>query len=164
MKTAPRMGGDHPAGFTLLEIMIVVAIMALVALMAGPSVLKRVPYYRLNSAVSSVLAELRAARMAALSEDRQVEVALDSPGRLLLVQIDRNENDVYEADEIVTLKIGDSDKISVSAVVTNGTFTPRGDFECEEGFWKITVDSQGAGQTYVYVFRSGKVEETDESL
>lgn len=164
MKTPPRTGGGRLSGFTLLEIMIVVAIVALVALMAGPSVIKRVPYYRLNSAVSSVLAELRAAKMAALSEDRQVEVSLDAPGRLLFVQIDRNENDVYEADEIVSLKIGESDKISVSAAVTNGTFTPRGDFECDEGFWKITVDSQGAGHTYVYVFRSGKVEETDESL
>ena len=164
MNTASRTGGDRPAGFTLLEIMIVVAIMALAALVAGPSVVRRVPYYRLNGAVSSVLAELRAARMAAVSEDRRVEVALDSANRLLFVRIDRNENDVYDADEVVTLTIGDSDKISVSAGVTNGVFSPRGDFECQEGFWKITVASQGADEKFVYVFQSGQVQETDESL
>ncbi|NQT92733.1 MAG: prepilin-type N-terminal cleavage/methylation domain-containing protein [Lentisphaerae bacterium] len=164
MNTAPSKGGDRPAGFSLIEIMLVVAIMAFAALLTVPSVIKRVPYYRLDGAVSSVLAELRAARMAAVSENQPVEVSLDAPNRLLVVLIDRNENDVYESDETVTLKIAESEKVSVSVSVTNGTFTPRGDFQCDEGLWKITVVSQGAGEKFVYVFQSGQVQESDESL
>jgi len=144
--------------------MIVVAIIAVAALVVGPNVIRGIPGYRVNSALSALFAELRAARMAAISENRQVALELDCAHKLFFVKIDRNGNASYEADETIRLAISSSDAVSVSAAVTNGTFNPRGNFTCAAGYWKIGISANGADDRFVYVFQSGQVQQSDESL
>ncbi len=61
-------------GFTLLEMMIVVALMAIVAAIAVPNVVSEMPRYRLNGAARQVMSELVAARMQAVSQNNQFKI------------------------------------------------------------------------------------------
>ncbi|HUK61560.1 MAG TPA: GspH/FimT family pseudopilin [Stellaceae bacterium] len=62
-------------GFTLLELMIVLAIMALVAAIAFPRLAARAPASALGAASEEMRAALATARSAAIAEDRAVTVA-----------------------------------------------------------------------------------------
>ena len=64
----------------MLEIMTVVVIALFIGMLAGPALVRRMPEYRLDGAVSAAVGELRAARMAAISEGRPVTAEVDSGG------------------------------------------------------------------------------------
>jgi general secretion pathway protein H len=63
------------AGFTLVELMIVLAIMALMAAIALPRLIARGPTTAVSAAAEEVRAALGTARSAAIAEDRTVRVA-----------------------------------------------------------------------------------------
>jgi general secretion pathway protein H len=65
---------DRGAGFTLVELMIVLAIMALVAALAMPELLRRAPASGLGAAAEELRAALSSARAAAIAQDREVSV------------------------------------------------------------------------------------------
>lgn len=67
----PRDRGRVP-GFTLLELLIVLAILSLAAGLAIPLFAKRAPVAALNGAALEVRAALAAARSAAIAENREV--------------------------------------------------------------------------------------------
>lgn len=70
-----RDAGPGRAGFTLVELMIVLAILGLAVGLALPLIGKRMPGAALGSAAQQVRAALGAARSASIAEDREVVFA-----------------------------------------------------------------------------------------
>ena len=66
------MRASHSKGFTLVELMVVVAIVAILAAMAAPSYRDMIDRYRLRSAADDVLSMLANARA------QSVKIGLDA--------------------------------------------------------------------------------------
>jgi len=66
------------AGFTLIELMIVIAIMAILAGIAAPNFQTYMTQRRLNGAARQVMTDLMAARMKAVSLNQKVKVSFGS--------------------------------------------------------------------------------------
>ena len=68
-------------GFTLVELMIVIAVIAVLATMSAPSLLHNMPDYKLNGTVRGIFSIPQHARMSAASAGKECRVKffLDSP-------------------------------------------------------------------------------------
>ncbi len=65
------------SGFTLLELMIVVAIAAILAVLAAPDISSLMPRYRLNRTVREFADNVQLARILAISQNREYRICLD---------------------------------------------------------------------------------------
>ncbi|NQT92659.1 MAG: hypothetical protein HQ559_07855 [Lentisphaerae bacterium] len=164
MNNAFIKGRRRAAGFTLIDIMLVVAIFGVMACFAVVSMRRVRARHSLDDAVSVVVAELRAARTYARSGSRPVLVAIDPVGKTLTVRIDRDGNGSFTANEQSVVRIGRSPAVSVSVNTTNGVFSAAGSFSCAQSFWKTRVSVPDLGVEYVYVFAAGQIERSEESL
>ncbi len=152
------------SGFTLVDLMIAVTVMGLIAFMAMPAIVKKMPERRLEGAVSAVVAQLRTAREQARSESRAVVVEIDARARCVTLKSDRNGNNVYETDETTALDLQSFTGVEIFANATNGVFHARGEFHCNASSLKIVLKAGNAGERFVYVFPGGHVESSRDSL
>ena len=63
-----------PSGFTLLELIVTIALLAIVLAMVAPNLLSYVPKSRLNGAARKVMTDLVAARMKAVKTSSRTQV------------------------------------------------------------------------------------------
>jgi prepilin-type N-terminal cleavage/methylation domain-containing protein len=87
---------NWPDGFTLIEILITMVIIAIVAGISAPAILSMVPNMRLKAAGRDAYSALQNARMLAIKESRDVTVRFSTPGF-----IDDNNNGAYDTGEIL---------------------------------------------------------------
>ena len=151
-------------GFSLLDTAVAVAILGLLVLAATPGILGRIPHYDLRNAQSAVFSELRAARRLSLSESRSVSVDIAPSLLTVTVKIDRNDNGIYEEDELSVLDVSRFGSISLQINSGTGIFRPRGTFWGPNGLWEIKISVDGAGDKYVYAFPGGLIQKSDEQL
>jgi len=64
-------------GFTLLELMIVIAIIAVVSAIVAPNLIRYLPNYRLGQASRDMLATMQLSRLKAVKENASVVVLID---------------------------------------------------------------------------------------
>ena len=86
-QSAPRRGGIRP-GFSLIEMLVTVSMLAIMVGMAAPNVSKDITHGRVNSAAHIVAADLEQALSLAGRQRRPVRVIIDA-GRKEIVLTDR---------------------------------------------------------------------------
>ncbi len=87
----------HSKGFTMIELMIILAVLAILIGIAIPSYNSLMPRYRLNGAARLVATDLSGARMKAVKLNRRVQVFFSSPEYKICD--DANQNGTVATDE-----------------------------------------------------------------
>lgn len=79
----------NAAGFSLTELMMVVAIIGILALITAPNIVTGLPTYRIKAAVRDCTSQLRNARHLAIKEKRNVTVTFDGDKNFYMVGANR---------------------------------------------------------------------------
>ncbi len=87
------------SGFTLYELLIVIAITAVLSAIAIPNFIKWLPKYRLGSAARSLLSAMQYSRLMAVKENVNVLVNFDPGNNLYRIFADYDGDDNQDADE-----------------------------------------------------------------
>lgn len=129
-----QMTGRDERGFTLIELMVTVAIMAVIAGIAAPSFTNLIRSNRLTSSSNELVAALQAARMAAISRRATTTVCPSTDGSSCAASIGNRwivystKNGTVTPLRDVTVSTGVTVKAStnLSAASNKLTFTPNG--------------------------------------
>ncbi len=99
-------------GFSLLELLIVVAMIMVIAAMATPTVFTAMSNYRLRTTASGVAAVCQRARMRAVSDDRWRPVQTDTIGGATIVYV--------EVDDPLDTSANSPDELTMVAALPRG--------------------------------------------
>jgi len=78
-------------GFSLLELMVVIAIIAISAAFAIPNLFSDIPKYNLSAGARELLSAMQLARMTAIKENSNVVLSFNSGTRSLTIYVDDGE-------------------------------------------------------------------------
>lgn len=114
-------------GFTLVEVMIVVAIIGILAAVATPGIMATIPRYRLRAEARELLINFKKAKMEAVKRNRNVVLAftpaVGALGGSYRVFVDTDSNNSYAVPPDIQL-VNQSMRTNVQLVST--TFNPAG--------------------------------------
>ena len=92
------------SGFTLIEMMIVIAVFAIVASIAIPNFMSLLPGMRLNGAARQVMGDLMAARMKAVKLNKKTKVFFDNDHQYRICDDADNNGTVADGEGEVQLR------------------------------------------------------------
>jgi type IV fimbrial biogenesis protein FimT len=148
----------HPElGFTLIELMIVIALIAILAAIAFPNFREFMVQRRLNGAARQVMSDLMHARMQAVSQNNRFSVTFPSNHEYTILDDDDNDGVADGGEETQTRNIQTDDDNAYFDVTLNSTanpviFFPRGNANGTT----VTV-TNSAGSKNVSVAITGRV-------
>ncbi len=146
-------------GFTLIELMVVIALIAILTAIAIPSYQTFMVRSRLKGAARQVMSDLMNARMMAVSLNQNVKVHIEGDGHTYQIWSDANNDGTVASNEGVNIsKDLHQDYHDVALSKTNDPiFNPRG---AASQFGTVTV-TNSAGSRNITVAMSGRVAVSD---
>ena len=128
--TVSRTADSKGRGFTLLEMMAVLAVFSVITAFAIPRFMSMLPGMRLNGAARQIMEDLMAARMEAVKRNDSVKVAFGRPGHnryQIRVLCDTDDDGTVDRRMIlVTRNIRDNYHDVNLRATRNPIFFPRG--------------------------------------
>ncbi|OGL42260.1 MAG: hypothetical protein A3C43_07195 [Candidatus Schekmanbacteria bacterium RIFCSPHIGHO2_02_FULL_38_11] len=113
-------------GFTLLETLIVVAIMGVMAAIATPSIISMLRNIRVNGAARNLFSDLMLAKFRAISENNKYIITFDINNNRYSIYDDNNNNGTADSSELYkTVNIG-TDSPDVRFGYVSGTIGVSG--------------------------------------
>ena len=107
-------------GFSLIELMVIVAVLGVIAAVAAPSLMKYIPNWRLKNAATDLFSDLQLSRTTAIKESSTCTVTFSlSPDGYVITCDGRTIKSVALSDYKSGVKF---DSVSASSV----SFNPRG--------------------------------------
>jgi len=151
---------NKQSGFTLIEMMIVIAIMGIFAGIAIPNFLSYMPKHRLNGAARQVMGDLMAARMQAVSQNNDFKVLFDisiNNHEYTILDDDNNDGNIDVGEWTQTKDIqSEYSDVTFSNVTADPIFRPRG-----TAYGTTITLTNSAGSKYVKVAITGRVKIDD---
>ena len=144
---------NKQSGFTLIELSVIIAIMAVFAGIAIPNFLSYMPKHRLNGAARQVMGDLMAARMKAVSLNCDVVVAFVSGDPEYKIWTDSNNNSTKDSGEEITKDIQSNYRDVTISSTKNIEFHSRG----TANPYGIIVLTNSAGSKDVKAHITGRV-------
>ena len=145
------------SGFTLIEMMIVIAVLAIMSAIAIPNFMSLLPGMRLNGAARQVMGDLMAVRMNAVKQNNEFKVFFNSPGANQYQILDDDDNDgTADTGEAITTpakNIQDNYPDVTVSSTNNPIFFPRG---TATGLPTVTLQNSSGTKT-VTVSIAGRV-------
>jgi len=153
---------NKQSGFTLIEMMIVIAIMAIFAAIAVPNFLSYMPKSRLNGAARQIMGDLMAARMKAVSQNNEFKIFFLANGHEYMILDDDNNNGTDDGGEWTETKDIQNEYHDVTIsfeddLIKNPIFSPKGTASNRKNI-KLTNSS---GSKYIKIAITGRVKIDD---
>ena len=117
----------NKTGFTLLELMIVVAIVGIVSAIAAPNYANYMAGWRLKGAARMVMSDLMATRHKAVSQNHEFKIFFNGDQITYTILDDTNNNGTADTGEVTEVRNIRNDYYDVAFTASaNPIFFPRG--------------------------------------
>lgn len=117
----------NKTGMTLLELIIVVAILGIVSAIAAPNYMNYMADRRLKGAARTIMSDLMASRLSAVSRNHEFKVFFSGDQMTYTVLADTNNNGTADTGEAAEAKNIRNDYHDVAMTASaNPIFSPRG--------------------------------------
>jgi len=151
-----RVTRDQERGFTLIEVMIVIAIMAIMAAIAAPNYQEFMAQRRLNGTARLIMSDLMNARMQAVSQNNKVIVSLTSNHQYQIVR-DRNNNMTVDTGETGPSKDIHPDYSEVTFAPASTGYSPVFNTDGTAINGKLILTNSGGSNLYIKIATGGRV-------
>lgn len=149
-----RKTDDWIAGFSLLEIILVMAVMLTVMMIAMPNFTKTMRGYRVRAEATKVASEIRLARTLAVSRNKSYRIQISPADRTVTTLALNLDTGNYDVQKVVQLGVNAATVSCTPACVTMG-FSSSGNVS---GEMTATITGPQGDQYQVSVLSPGRVQ------